>query len=262
MRKAILVLFLIALSLTSIAWLPITGGIAPRLQDILTEIRKMPDDPGYYAEFRDDFWEFNTGIWDSTSVVVDAGGAVATVDSLQYPGVLKISAGQASKGILNGINVQTNQAPFYCAPVTRSDSATVPLEFEIKMMVKNATQMEFRAGLTIEDEVLTTGQTYGIFFVKHDNSTALRGKEIKANEAATDSTASLATLSNSTWYKLKIAWSGNAARFYVDDVLKATLSTAANRPTGVKLKPTFEFASGDSTVQYAYVDYVWVKQRR
>lgn len=258
----------------TVAWIPIGQGIQPSVRDQITELRYMPEDPGTYAEFMDDFYEFPvsaaTALWDTTSIVVDAGSLVACVDSLAAPGILKITLGNTSKGPDNGINLQTNYCNFRLnASPAKPDSATVPLIFETKIKLSSVGEAYMYAGLTIEDETLVTGQTYGIFFVKHDNHTSgmaaatsiLWAKEIKASVTAMDS-ASCGTISNNTWYRLKIVWNGSSARFYINDVYKTVLSTTANQPIGVKLKPTLEFAEGDSTLCYAYVDYVWAKQKR
>lgn len=256
-------LLLLTFAAVSIAWLPVGTGIQPALRDIIAELKYTPNDPGKYAEFRDDFFEFpEATVWDTTSVVVDAGSLVAMVDSLGIPGCLKITLGANSKGPINGMNIQTVQAPFkLIGSPGKPDSLTVPIEFETKLMVNNATQSEIFAGLTIEDQSLSTGQTYGIFFKKKDNSTSIYGKEIKATEAAMDS-VSCGTIANRTWYRLKFTWNGNAARFYINDVYKGAVSTAANQPVGTHLKPTIEISQGDSTASYAYIDYVWVKQKR
>lgn len=275
MKKNIFVFAaLLMVAFITIAWIPIGTGIAPVIRDQLSELRYMPDDPGTYAEFREEFWEFpvisTTGVWDSTSIAVDAGSLGATVDSLNTPGILKITIGNTSKGPNNGWNLQTNSAPFRInASPAKPDSATVPIEYECRVKFSSVGEAYLYAGLTIEDETLVTGQTYGIFFVKHDNHTSgqaaatsiLWAKEIKDSVSHMDS-ASCGTISNNTWYRLKIVWNGKAAKFYVNDVYKTVLSTTANQPIGVNLKPTLEVAEGDSTLCYAYCDYIWAKQKR
>lgn len=261
MRKLVLLTALVILCLSVVAWLPIGTGIQPALRDLITDIRNRID-PGTYAEFRDDFFEFpQATLFDSTSVVVDAGSLIAVVDSLGIPGCLKWTLGNTSKGPLNGMNLQTVQSPFrLTASPANPDSVTVPLEFETRFMVDNATQTQIHIGLSIEDEDLLA-QTYSLIMQKLDNTTTAYAKAIRANSAASDS-ASMGVLANRTWYRLKIVWNGASARFYLNDVLKATLSTAANFPYGVHLKPTIQIAGGDSVIHYAYVDYVWARQKR
>jgi hypothetical protein len=259
---------------TTIAWLPLGSGVQPSVRDLFTESRYTPRDPGTYAEFFDDFYEFPviaaTAKWDTTAIVVDATGAVAIIDSLAAPGVLKIAMGNTSKGPDNGMNLQTNYCLFRLnGSPAKPDSATVPLVYETRVKLSSVAPVNMFAGLTIEDESLVTGQTYGIFFVKHDNSpntlpaatSILWAKEIKASVTAMDS-ASCGTISSDTWYRLKIVWNGASAKFYVNDVYKTVLSTVANQPVGVKLKPTFEVSEGDSALGYAYLDYIWAKQKR
>jgi len=261
MRKFICLTALVIVCLSVAAWTPIGSGIQPAVRELITEIRDHID-PGTYAEFRDDFYEFpQATVWDTTSVVVDAGSLVAVVDSLGIPGALKWTLGNTSKGPMNGMNLQTVQAPFrMTASPANPDSATVPLEFETKFMVDNATQTQIHAGWTIEDESLGDN-TYAVMLVKYDNTTTAYAKAIKATTGAMDST-SLGALANRTWYRLKIVWNGASAKFYLNGVLKATLSTAANFPTGVHLKPTIQIAGGDSVIHYSYIDYVWARQKR
>jgi len=261
-KITILVAVFALLVFGTVAWKPINRGIAPPVRDKITEIQDTID-PGTYAIFMDDFFEFpQSTVWDTTSVVVDAGSIVAIVDSLGYPGCLKFTLGATSKGPLNGFNLQTVNAPFMLtASPANPDSNNVYLEFETRVMVNNATQSNLFAGLTIEDESLSTGDTKALMFVKHDNSSTIYAKEINANTAAMDS-SSCGTFAARTWYRLKIVWTGWSARFYVNDVYKCTLSTAANRPVATHLKPTIEIASGDSTQTFGYLDYVYVKKAR
>lgn len=243
-------------------WPSIGSGVQPATRDLITDIHENLD-PSKYAVFMDDFFQFpQAAMWDTTSVVVDAGSLVETVDSLGVPGCLKITLGADNKGILNGMNIQTSTAPFkIIGSPANPDTTNVAITYEAKVMFNNATQSEIYAGLTIEDEALNTGHSYGLLFVKHDNSTTLYAKEIKANTSAMDS-ASCGTVANRTWYRLRIEWNGASAKYYVNDVYKQTLSTVANQPVGVHLKPTLEFAAGDSVQSFAYVDYVYTKQRR
>ncbi len=246
----------------TVAWTPMGTGMQPQVRDQITELRANPPDPGTWAVFFDDFMEApQSTVWDTTSVVVDAGSGVAIVDSTQYAGMLKWSLGAATKGILNAMNLQTANVPFRVNGSVKPDSATTTIEFETHLLVKTILQTNIFAGLTIEDEALYSANSYGFLFEKRDNSATLYAKEIKANQAACDS-ASCGTVASNTWYKLNIVWNGKAARFYVNGVLKATLTTAANQPLGTKVKPTIEIAQGDSLEQIAYVDYIWAKQRR
>jgi len=230
--------------------------------------------PARYHILFDDFNSFTgdaTGaLWDTTSVVVDAGASAVVSDSLTG-GLLKITFPvAASKGPNNGMNIQPNYAPLkLLGSPGNPDSATVPLEFECRFMLNTITEPYLYAGLTIDDASLVTGNAKGLFFVKHDctqsgavaTTAVLWAKEINANTSAMDS-ASCGVITGRTWYRLKIIWNGAKARYFVNDVLKATLSTTANQPVGVNLKPTFEVAQGDSVVNYAYLDYIKVSQRR
>lgn len=243
-------------------WSPMGSGTPPRTRTLITDIRENIE-PTVYATWTEEFIEFpRAALLDTTSVVVDIGSIVSIKDTLGVFGLLKFELGLAAKGILNGMNLQTTNAPLkLIASPANPDSDTVLMSYQARVMMDQATQSELYAGLTIEDESLSTGQTYGMFFVKHDNSTTIYAKEIKASVAAMDS-VDCGTFAADTWYDLRIDWNGASARFYINDVKKATLTTTANQPIGSQLKPTIEMCSGDSTVVFGYLDLLYARQRR
>ena len=88
-------------------------GQAPYSLDRLVSNGILYPDASRYSVMFDDFLQFPQAVmWDTTSVVTDAGSIVAIVDSMNTSSVLKLSLGTASKGIGNGMNIQTTNAPF------------------------------------------------------------------------------------------------------------------------------------------------------
>ncbi len=273
-NKLFLVLGALAVLFSTIAWLPLGSGVQPSVRDLFTESRYMPIDPGTYASFIDDFYEFpQATVWDTTSIVVEKGSIFSTVDSLSAWGNLKVTYGTASKGPFDGANLSMTNAPFRLQfSPAKPDSISVPLEFEARVMFNNVLQSNFIIGLAEQQATLTAGliknQATGVYFVKYagagvtaTNAVKVWGKAIKATQAAADSAAVLTTMARQTWYRLKIVWNGKSARFYVNDVYGGVVSTTANLPAG-KLRPVFEVCAGDSVSNVAYIDYISVKQKR
>ena len=214
-----------------------------------------PDEVKYNTVF-DDFNWFNSALWDTTSKVTATGSAFAVVDS-STGGLLKMSIG-AIKG--DAANIQQINLPFL--PVfssSRADSSTVELVYEARFMVSEKTQSVIVAGLCAEDEDLAGAVANGIYFWKPDQTDSLY---VSAEKATTGvfKYAGVA-IANRTMVRLKIVWNGARARFYVNDVYKTYISTAANIPV-VSLKPSFEVACGDSVAHFAYLDYIKVMQKR
>lgn len=252
------VLFVVCIAALMVAWIPINSSVPPHLRDLINEQRGIVD-RSTHGELFDDFIYLNTTMWDTTAVVSTDGGAeAAIVDSLSAVGVLKISL-PAFKG--EGMNIQTEQKPVKIIRASKPDSSGVETEFECRFMATDISQYTLLTGVCSNDTNLYGGQANGIYFIKHDGSSTLYGKEIKTNASLAD-TVSLGTLSNKTWYKLKLVWNGASTAFYVNDVYKGRVSTAANQPIGLNLMPSFECANGDSTVDYTYLDYMRVRQRR
>ena len=257
------------LIIVSIPFVPVQAqsqlGIGQAVSTLRDAGGVLYGDQKRWSTFFDDFYLFNTSSWDTTAVA-NSASAISVVDSL-FGGNLKVTL-PAIMG--QGVNLQTNFLPVRLnGSLSKPDSNGVFIEFESKVKFNNVGETEFLTGLAIENESILAAQAYGLYFVKYDwtksgkakAGATLYAKEIKATQAASDS-ASCGTISNNTWYRLKITYNGKHARFYVNDVVKATLTTAANQPVGVCLKPTFECTDGDSVATYAYIDYMKVRQRR
>ncbi len=271
---ATLLIFGIIYAMSTIAWLPIGTGVQPATRDLFTESRYMPVDPGKYAMFIDDFYEFpQATLWDTTSIVVAKGSTFSIVDSLTTWGNLKINYGTNAQGPFEGANLTMLNAPFRLQfSPGKPDSVSVPLEFEARVMFNNVLQSRFIIGLVAQQATASTGlimnQATGLYFVKYAgsgvtaaNAVKIYAKAINANQAASDSVLVFTTSVRQTWYRLKIVWNGKSAKFYVNDVYANVLSTTANFPTA-HLHPAIEVCAGDSVANFAYLDYVWVKQKR
>jgi len=252
------ILFVVALAALSVAWIPVNTSVPPHLRDLITEQRGIVDH-STHGELFDDFIYLNTTLWDTTAVVsTDGGASAAVLDSLSALGVLKISL-PAFKG--EGMNIQTESKPVKIIRASKPDSSGVETEYECRFKATDISQYTLLAGICSNDTNLYGGQSNGIYFIKHDGSTTLYGKEIKTNESLAD-TVSLGTVANNTWYRLKLVWNGASVAFYVNDIYKGRTSTSTKQPVGLNLMPSFECANGDSTVDYTYLDYVRVRQRR
>lgn len=257
MLYALLSTFLISMFVSVVGWTPIGPRVQPAVRTLLEEIRDFID-PADYAVFTYDFFEDPpTTVFDTTSVVNDHGSSGAIVDSLNKPGVYKISP-VAEK--LNGMNIQTVNAPFRVnAAPANPDSETVFLEYEVLFYTTDATQCDISAGLLATDTNISTGFPAGFGFVKHDGVDSIYIKEADSNSS---DSVYVADLADGTWIRLKAVWNGAGVNAYVDGQYKNRVSTSANQPTGVNLKPSFEVVEGDSTTSYTYLDYIWARQRR
>jgi hypothetical protein len=214
-----------------------------------------PDQNKYNTLF-DDFQWFNSALWDTTSKVQAAGTAFSVVDSLQN-GLLKLAVG-ATK--LDAGNVQSTNAPFRLVySPSRPDSSGVALEFETRFMISEKTQSFVFAGLGVEDEDWRGGIADAVYFYKPDGTDSLYVYATKSS-TATFKYAGVA-LANRTMVRLRIVWTGVRANFYVNDEYKTYISTSVNLPTA-NLKPSFEYAAGDSVAHFAYLDYLKVVQKK
>ncbi len=252
----LLMAVLFAAPLFAEVWSPIGRGIQPETRSILDESRGIIDQRTF-ATFVDDFYRLNTSAWDTTSVRGLGGGVAAVVDSGDAPGNMKISL-LPIKG--SAMSIKTVNSNYRLNASSRPDSATAQLEYSARFKTTDLSETIIYAGFHVTG---TNGATtaHKLTFVKHDGSSTLYGLEQKTSVGTADS-VSLGSLSDDTWYNLRLLWNGSSVTWYVNDVQKARTSTAANQPRGVNLRPLFETTAGDSTTQFTYLDYIWARQRR
>lgn len=257
---AILIAFAFIVATDAQSWLgqrsalPMRRSLDP-LYDKLDDL--LP--PTTYALWIDDFWVLSTTYIDTACVVADHGTTAAIVDSLDKPGILKISL-PAYRG--NGMNVQGKNANFRMnGSPANPDSVTVAMDYECLFSISvNTTQYTLFAGLSVPATNYSSSVTNAVMFKKRDNTDSLF---IFEKDADSVDSSFVDTLDDVTdWHRLGIVWNGSAAKAYVDGVYKTYVATAANQPTGVNLTPSFEVVAGDSTARYVYLDYIWTRQKR
>lgn len=219
-------------------------------------------EPRDYRTLFDDFFTFDTALWDSTSW--NHGGTVAAADSLGgsygYGGPLILST--AADGNSMTQVIESGQG-FRLAASADPRSHGASVEFEAGVAVSDTLKTGFVAGLcAAQDSISGAGSvaTNGVYFLKKSGSSRLWA--VKSKGGTADTTDTGISLPGLTFGKFRITWNGSRIRFIVNDVLACSDTTFAKIPTAANVRPVFEVRADTTEVRKMYVDYVKVKQRR
>ena len=138
-------------------------------------------------------------------------------------------------------------------------SAGKRLWFETKLKVSDATQSDIFVGLATTDTTIIAGTTDSVGFRKADGSAAVEA--LTEDNTSETTTASVATLANSTYVTLGFYWDGvSKVRFYVDRSLVATHTSNIEQTN--KLALTLTLQNGEAVAKTMTIDYLYVAQER
>ena len=154
----------------------------------------------------------------------------------------------------NFLSLQGHSLGFLCA----AGKNTV---IETRVKVADRTKSIFMIGLGEADTTTITATDNFIGFKFNAGTLTSHAEKAGATSATTIGTTTTGTtLTNATYMKLRVEIDGvTSARFYCDDVLKATHETAGIPIVG--LTQTIEF-SGNHVDADGTVDYIYVSQDR
>lgn len=216
--------------------------------DLYVENRPFLKTCGYQNDFTDwvaDSWTI-TEVGTSTQTLLDARN-----------GILRLTSGASDN---DGSQLQLGGT---------GDSETVGecflpaagknLWFECRVRSDDVTEHDFFLGLHVQDTTVVAGRGSDYIGFRTDEGDALLDIECASGSSASSQT-SVHTLVNDTWVTLGFKVTGTEKiEFYVNNVLKATLST--NIPTA-EMKLTLAHLTGEGNAVQLDIDYVVVIQDR
>jgi len=183
--------------------------------------------------------------WLNTFVEAGAGDHVeALVDGADGGVLLITTAGNDN----DGVNKQCIGEAFNLSLTNKW-----PAYFGIRFKVSDATESDWVAGLCITDVTLTSaGTTYGVYFRSADASAVVSAV---IEENTTETTGTVHTMSNNTYYIYEFLFDGTSIDFYVDGVAITQLATT-NIPDTEYLTPSFEYLNGAAGVDTVNIDWI------
>lgn len=130
--------------------------------------------------------------------------------------------------------------------------------FESKLKVSDVTQSDFFIGFATTDTTIIAGTTDSCGFRKSDGAATL----VSITEDNTsETTNSVATLSNATYVTLGFYWDGiSRVYFFVNRALAATHSTNIEQTN--KLALTITLQNGEAVAKTMTIDYLYLVQER
>lgn len=178
-----------------------------------------------------------------TVTLVEAGAGDTTLTAADAVGGALLITTDAAEN--DGANLQANGECFL-------PSASNSLSFYARFKVSDATQSDFFAGFAPTDTDVLGNLPKRIGFRKVDGSTSI---SFEYEGTAETVIAGVGTLADNTWIELEFFYdrSSGFVYYYVDGVLKGTVTPGANLPD-TELRLSFQFLTGAAAAKTATID--------
>lgn len=210
---------------------------------------------GKVSIYKNDFTDWVADSWTITEVQ-GAGTTSQTLLDIRN-GALRLTSGTNED---DGSNMQLGgTGDSETVGESWAPAAGTNLWFETRIRSDDVTQHDIFVGLHVQDTTVIASRGSGAIGFRTDDADALLDVETVASSTTSQET-NVATLADNTWIKLGFKVTGTEKiEFYVNDVLKSTLST--NIPTEL-MKLTIAHLTGEANAAQLDVDYVVVCQDR
>jgi hypothetical protein len=211
-------------------------------------------DPATDHNFYDDFVATDFASNDSWSSATATGGTVVQSSESKHPGTIVFSTSTNNAGYAIATLSPIGDSAFTVEQLYFMPTGTDELHFEA--YIKCGTLSTVGSPTMYRVGFSTDASTYSHYaFLDLSTTYTLR---TKGGGGAADVTLSPSVSAN-TWHKIRITLTATQIRAYIDGVLAATQSTAANLPTGGFTPMLFAQNLGGTGVNHVLtVDYVRV----
>lgn len=233
-----------------------TAGVSTAAKDTTLFNLPMPD-PTKLHVYWNDFNEYNVGDWTLTTVELGAGNASEALTDGSY-GELLVTNDAAD-----------NDSDFF-QKVGESFTLVAGKKawFKTRFKINDATQSEVYAGLMVTDtdpfsSTGGDGVTDGIFFMKEDGSTSVAIYCQKDATTGQNSATAITTMADATY--IVLGWEYDGAgnlNYYVNDVLKGTISASSTYLPDTDLTVSFGLKNGEAVAKTMTVDYIFAAIER
>ncbi len=184
-----------------------------------------------------------------TVVEVGAGNSTAVLTNSAGGAMLMTAAANENDGVqiqLNGESFQLN--------------AGYPCYFGISLQAGDVDQSDFIVGLCITDTTLLGGMTDGAYFRSVDGAATV---QFILEKDSTETSSSIATMTDATDITLEFYWDGTNITAYVDGVQAAQIATTdTNFPNDEALTPSIAFLTGEAVANTMTVKWMRAIQVR
>ena len=210
----------------------------------------MPDPTSWHVFF-DDFDRFVVGDWTITTTEAGAGSATEALTDVDG-GALLITNDAAD-----------NDLDFFQKVGESFLMATGKKAlFKARFKVSDATQSDFVMGLQITDTT-PLDATDGIYFMKDDGDANLDIYVRKDATTGSNSATAIHTVVSDTFLTVGWYYDGvSTVYYYVNDVLKGSLSASSTYLPDTELTISFGIQNGEAAAKTMTVDYIFAAKER
>lgn len=184
-----------------------------------------------------------------TVVEVGAGDSTAALTNAVGGAMIMTAAANENDGVqiqLDGESYQLN--------------ASYPCYFGIKLQAGDVVQSDFLAGLCITDTTLITAMSDGAYFRSIDGAATV---QFVLEKDSTETSNSVATMTDATSVTLEFYWDGTNITAYVDGVQAAQVATTdTNFPNDEALTPSIALLTGEAVANTLTVEWMRAIQIR
>ena len=252
MKKMFILLFLFIPFLASAAETKTIDHEGFKINRALSDQASMWDgyvfgQPGHYASYSNDFFEYTAGDWTLTTTENGSGDASEALADEVY-GIISIS-------LDNSLN---DADGFQLGAESFKPTAGKNIYFETKLKMSDATDTDILFGLVVTD-TSPEAHANGIVFEKDDADTQWDFKTTASSVTSSESNIATAQTTNYVTLGFRVIGTSHV-EYWVDDIYQGVLTSSI---PSTDLRPTMYYLNGtEGDSEILNIDYIFVSQER